>query len=215
MKRTAELRSWVILGLGLFSLIIVPFVVFEEVINREIGSLLSEEFNRLLLSSLIIFILSADIFLPIPSSVVGTASGAMLGPLTGTLVTWLGLSLGCLLAYGFGMLAGRFAIRRVAGEEELDKTGMMAQKHGDWVVVLFRAVPVLAESSVIWAGASRMPLKRYLMMTSLANFGVAAVYSNVGALVTGSISFLVAFVAALLLPGLAMLLSGRWFGRQT
>ena len=80
------------------------------------------------------------------------------------------------------------------------------------MIVVLRAVPVLAEASVVLAGLSEMPLRRFLFLTGLANLGIAATYAAVGAFAVEANSFLVAFAGSILLPGLAML-SARLFRR--
>jgi hypothetical protein len=46
--------------------------------------------------------------------------------------------------------------------------------------VLFRALPVLAEASVLLLGATRLAWWRFLTPVALANLGIAAAYSWLG-----------------------------------
>ena len=57
-----------------------------------------------------------------------------------------------------------------------------------------------------------MPIRRFLILTGLANLGIAATYASVGAFAVEADSFLLAFAGSILLPGLAML-SARLFRR--
>ena len=72
-----------------------------------------------------------------------------------------------------------------------------------------RPIPVLAEASVLGAGLSRLPFRRFALLTTLANLGIAAVYSAAGAFAAGTGSLLLAFAGALLLPATVMLLTRR------
>lgn len=207
--KTRSLIGWVLLAAGLLALIIVPFILFQERIDAAIAGFLDAGHQPVAVAAAVVALMAGDVFLPVPSSVVGTAAGTLLGATAGTLAAWAGLTLGCVLAYGFGALAGRPAVARVAGARELSRTETLAARYGDWVIVLLRAVPVLAESSVIWAGAGRMELRRFLLLSGLANLGIAAVYAGIGSLIHGTDGFLYAFAAALLLPALAMVLTRR------
>jgi 3-dehydroquinate synthase len=70
----------------------------------------------------------------------------------------------------------------------------------------------LAEASVILAGVIGAPRRRFLALTSASNLGIAMVYAAVGAFAMEVQSFLLAFVAALALPALTMLIARRWKG---
>jgi hypothetical protein len=48
------------------------------------------------------------------------------------------------------------------------------------LLVLFRALPVLAEASVLLFGATRLSWIRFFVPVALANLGIAAAYSILG-----------------------------------
>jgi uncharacterized membrane protein YdjX (TVP38/TMEM64 family) len=147
--------------------------------------------------------------LPIPSSFVGTASGYLLGFWGGTLATWAGLSAGALIGYLLGNRLGRRLTRRFVGDEELQRVDRAREVLGDWVIIVFRAVPVLAEASTVFAGVAEMPLRRFFVLAALSNLGIALTYAGIGAYSVKTESFLVAFAGAIAIPGLAMLLARR------
>ena len=74
---------------------------------------------------------------------------------------------------------------------------------------MLRPVPVLAEASCLFAGASRMAWGRFAMLASLANLGISLAYAAAGASAASKESFLLAFAASIALPAIAMLLSRR------
>jgi membrane protein DedA with SNARE-associated domain len=160
-------------------------------------------------------LLAVDILLPVPSSLVSTALGAVLGWSGGFLVSTLGLTAACWLGYRLGGSAGRGAARRLIPERDLAWLEAAAERWGSGVIVLFRAVPALAETSAIFAGMSRMRPGRFLLLATLANAGISAVYAAVGAYSATVDSFLLAFAGAVLLPGLALLAvdRARWTAR--
>jgi membrane protein DedA with SNARE-associated domain len=83
-------------------------------------------------------------------------------------------------------------------------------RYGNLALVVCRPIPVLAESSVVFAGLVHSPIRPFIWMTMLSNLGIALAYAAVGAYSMQVQSFLLTFAAALLLPGLAMLAGKLW-----
>lgn len=202
MRDVARLASW--FGV-LLAAILIPFFLYEEPINAWVQGFLKQEDAPWLVSAILAGLLAADLVLPIPSSVLSTAAGYLLGLWTGSFVTWTGMTLGCLIGYGLGATAGRKLTRRIAGDDELERASHAQSRFGDWTIVIFRAVPVLAEASVLFAGIAGMPVRRFLLLTTLSNAGIALAYAAVGAYALEAGSFLLAFGGAVVLPGVVML----------
>ena len=200
----AVLRWSLFAGIVL-ALVLVPFFLFEESISRLSEGLLQSSAGGLSVSVAIVLLLASDLFVPIPSSLVATASGLLLGLLPGTAATWVGMQSGALAGYGVGRLAGRRVAVRIVGESELQRANRAYARWGGLFLIASRAVPVLAEGSVVVAGVASMPLLRFLACVSLSNLAIAAVYAGVGAFVRDVNTFLVAFAASILLPGSFML----------
>jgi hypothetical protein len=99
--------------------------------------------------------------LPVPSSIVSTAAGVLLGFWRGTAVVFAGMTAGCLLGYAVGSRSSAVA-RRVVGEDGLVRAADLVRRYGDWVLVACRPVPVLAEASVIFAGLAHAPFGRFV-----------------------------------------------------
>jgi membrane protein DedA with SNARE-associated domain len=158
--------------------------------------------------------LAFDVFLPVPSSIVSTAAGVLLGLPVGAAVVWSGMMAGCLVGYAIGARSSN-AARRLVGEDGIARAGQLVERYGDLTIVLCRPVPVLAEASVVFAGLVRAHYGRFVRLTAAANLGIAAGYTAVGAYSRrlDSYSFLIAFLGALLLPGIFMLISRTTFGR--
>jgi len=206
------LWRWSLLSIGLLLLIVVPFLLFEQEITAWSEAVLKQEGSPGAIAAALFGLLASDILLPVPSSFVATASGYLLGLWPGALATWSGLMAGTMVGYGLGHRYGRAVTTRFVGEAELDRAASAHQKFGDATVVALRAVPVLAEASVVLAGLSAMPLSRFVLLTALANLGIAVTYAAVGAFAVEANSFLLAFAGSIILPGLAMLLA-RLFRR--
>ena len=198
-------NKWVGLLISLFLFIILPFIILEETITQAFAYVLNTELEKTWFAGLIAFLLAADIVLPIPSSIVSTAAGAALGFGAGMLTCWMGMSLGCLIGYWLGSEAGTPVVQRLVGEKELEKAQHLGLRYGVIVLLITRAVPILAETSVITAGLMRVPLQSFFFVTSLSNLGISAAYSGIGAFAFETHSFLMVFAGAILLPGAAIL----------
>lgn len=211
MMRLRTSLGWILLGVLLLLVVLVPFALWEEDIARWAEQVRRSSESRILVAMLLAGLLALDIALPVPSSVVSTALGSLLGFGAGALASWLGMTVGCVLGYGLASAAGHGAALRLVGTEELSRVSAAWGRRGDGMLILFRAVPVLAESSVFFAGMTRMPFAHFFLLTTASNLGISLVYAAVGALSVGVQSFLLAFAGAILFPLLALLLA-RWAG---
>jgi membrane protein DedA with SNARE-associated domain len=123
------------------------------------------------------------------------------------------MTLGCLLGYVFGAYSAGPA-RRLVGAEGLARAGKVMDRYGLFALVICRPIPVLAESSVVFAGLVKSPLVPFLWLTALADLGIALAYAAVGAFSMQAGSFLLTFAGALALPGAAILAGKVWLGRR-
>jgi uncharacterized membrane protein YdjX (TVP38/TMEM64 family) len=190
---------WLVLFTVTIALIVVPFLLFGDRIERFAEGLVRSGAGRWTLGASLAALLALDVFLPVPSSMVSTAAGALLGFWGGLACSWTGMSCGCALGYALG--------RRVPQSPDFDRVERARQRYGDFALVLFRAVPVLAEASVLFAGFTRMQWPRFLLLTSLSNLGISLAYVAAAVYSVERESFLIAFAGATLVPALAMLLT--------
>lgn len=196
------------------ALVLVPFALFESRILNVALDFLNSSPGRMIAASVIALALASDVVLPVPSSLLATASGMLLGLSMGATVTWVGMQAGALIGYYVGAAVGTPAISRFVGAAELERAAEAHRRWGGVSLIATRAVPVLAESSVVFAGALRMPLPRFLSLTGASNAAIAAVYAFVGAHALEAQAFLFAFAASVIVPGCAMILH-RFLMRRT
>ncbi len=207
----AALR-WALLAVLAIALVLVQFALFEGRLLDATEAFLESGSGRAAVSLWIGSALALDVFLPVPSSLLATASGMLLGIVPGMLVTWTGMQAGAFVGYWFGRSAGAAAVRRFVGGSELARAERSHRQWGGFSLIAGRAVPVLAEASVVLAGAARMPVARFATLTAASNLAIAAVYGAVGAFALEARAFLLAFGASVALPGMAMLLHRRFMG---
>ena len=204
---------WALLWALLVAFVLVPFFLFEDRFNAAAAQITHSGVSQSAAAAGIFTLLALDIFLPVPSSIVATAAGVLLGLGRGTAVVWAGMTAGCLLGYVVGARASAGA-RWIVGADNLTRAEALMRRYGDLAIVLCRPVPVLAEASVVFAGIVRSPAARFAWLTSAANLGIALGYAAFGAYSMRLDSFVVAFVGALLLPGIALGVSRITFGRS-
>jgi uncharacterized membrane protein YdjX (TVP38/TMEM64 family) len=202
---------WVALTTCVLLIILVPFFLFETQIETWTESFLQAASDQIgLVAVMLTSLLSSDILLPIPSSLVSTAAGYFLGFVGGMLASAAGMTISCMLGYWLAARFGRPLAGKFVGHDELGRLERLYQRFGDWVIVISRPVPVLAEASVLFAGLGRMSFPRFLLLATLSNVGISAVYAAVGAFSATANSFLLAFAGAILVPLVAMLVTRKW-----
>jgi len=209
MGRDGMLRWGLLLAL-VFAFILIPFLLFEAqltVLMRE--AVLAARGHVAAAGVVIALVLAGDVLLPVPSSLVSSLAGALLGFWGGVLAIWSGMSAGCLLGYGVGRGAGHGLMRRIVGEGEVARARAVLLGAGGLALVVTRAVPVLAETLVIGAGAARMPLRPFLLLTGLANLAVALAYAAIGAWALSEGSFLLLFLGLAAVPALGWIVWTR------
>ncbi|WP_438301964.1 3-dehydroquinate synthase [Pseudomonas sp. NMS19W] len=185
-------------------LVIASFLLFEQQIQDFLNHLdlylPSSPTQQLNLALLLIALLALDVVLPVPSSVVALLAVAMLGSVGGYLVIFIGLCLGAGLGYALGAGYFRMLSSRLGLHQR--KPGQMAYRLGTLSLICLRGVPVLAETSVVAAGMQRYPLRAFLLVTTLANAGLALAYSAIGTFLVEENALLVTILASMVLPGL-------------
>lgn len=201
------MRSWFVLGALLLAFILVPFFALEPRLNAMAASLRERPPEAGWLALLLASLLALDVALPVPSSVVATLAGFALGFGGGAAVVWTGLMAGCAGGYWLGRAFGEPLARRFVESAQLAAMAASFERWGAWTLVLCRALPVLAEASVLTAGLLRLSLRRFLAVCALSNLGLATAYAGVGAYSAKVESFLLAFAGSLILPGIALLWS--------
>ncbi|HUX75966.1 MAG TPA: VTT domain-containing protein [Anaerolineae bacterium] len=190
------------------AIILVPFFLFGEQIETWTESFLESASNQSTWVALVLgSLLATDILVPVPSSLTSTAAGFFLGLAGGTATSLAGMTVSCVVGYWLGARFGRPVANRLVGEQELARLEKLSQRFGDWVIVVTRAVPVLAEASALFAGISGMPMHQFLLLSTLSNLGISAVYAAVGAFSATVNSFLFAFGGSILVPLVAMILT--------
>lgn len=148
-------------------------------------------------------LLIADVLLPIPSSLLMVANGAMLGTVGGALATLVSTVLGGMLAFWLGRRGAPWLMAKISDRERL-QADRFFRRWGAMAVLISRPVPILAETIGILAGTTAMGWPRFVLSVFLGNLPPAILYAFAGASAKNA-SYSVAIF--LILVGLA----GAWW----
>ncbi len=153
-----------------------------------------------------IIILILDVLLPVPSSFIMVANGALFGIFLGTLLSLVGRTSAFFFGYYLGTKALPYA-KRFISEKEMAKANSLLEKWGVLAIVLTRPLPILSETMAVTAGFSSIPLKRSLVAASLGSLPEAFLFAATGAVAASLNNIVLIFLATLLLAAVFYLFS--------
>ena len=190
--------------LAIIFFVIVIFVLFGEPVEAWANGLMQHSQNHIWKTGLLVVaLLVIDVVVPIPSSIVCTAAGIFMGITAGTLAAWVGLTGTVLASY----LIGRYATKPaegIIGKQEFLLLRQFHQRHGLWLLIAMRPVPIFSEASVLFAGIARLGLWSVLLVTGPANLIVAGMYVALGTWGRETQTFLPAFGLSIMLSAIFM-----------
>ncbi|MCB9529332.1 MAG: VTT domain-containing protein [Myxococcales bacterium] len=153
-------------------------------------------------------LLIADVLIPVPSSLVMVAHGALFGTLGGTLLSLAGSIGAAALGFWIGRKGGPL-LDRIMTPEERTRGDRLLARHGGLAIVLSRPLPILAETTAILAGTSPLPWPRLLIAATLGALPPALLYAIAGAAATGFDDQLLIFAAVMGAAALFWLITHR------
>lgn len=154
-------------------------------------------------------LLIADVVLPVPSSVIMIAHGALFGIWIGSILSLIG-STGCSLT-GFAMgRAGKEKVRRFVSDAEYARATRLLDRWGMVAIVATRPVPILAEVMSIIAGTTPSMSWWQITVSSIAgSLPPAIAYAVAGHMATKTVGAIWVFSALMLLSAAMW-----WFDRD-
>lgn len=188
---------------------LVPLLILGFAFEERVGAFIHETIEPLPFALTTIGVLAGDVFLPVPSSLINTLAGSRLGIVLGTLVAWCGMNLGAIVAFALARTLGQRGIERLTQADDRVQLAEFAEQRGEWLLVATRALPVLAEATVLLVGALGLSWRRFLYPTLLANLGLAVAYATLGKLAYEHNLLSIALPASVALPLLATWLVRR------
>jgi uncharacterized membrane protein YdjX (TVP38/TMEM64 family) len=153
-------------------------------------------------------LLIADVLLPVPSSLVMVAHGALFGVVMGTTLSVLGSVGAALFGFAIGRRGGRL-LERVVTSEERARADQLLARWGALAIIVTRPVPLLAETVAIMAGASPLGWGSVTLASLAGSLPPALLYALTGAAVANFQSTALMFGVVLLIAGFFWFIGNR------
>lgn len=202
-------RRYLQLTLGLMVALLVLFAIVEalhiEVLTHPEKWLDDAGAPAALLG---IALLLFDVFIPVPSSVIMIANGALFGIAIGTLLSLAGSTGAALTGYWTGR-KGESVVAKFVPADERERASDLLHRWGIFALIVSRPVPILAETLAIIAGVAGIGWRKVLLSALIGGIPAALLYAIAGATIRGAGKGIYVFLLVLLLSG-AVWLVGRW-----
>ena len=153
-------------------------------------------------------LLMADLFLPVPGTVVMSALGYIYGAWLGGLIAAGGSMAAGLTGYGIGRCMGERTARRLLGDLDYEKGRLLFARGGGWMVVLSRALPILPEAIACTAGLVRMPFRKFVVALTCGSLPMGVLFAAIGAAGRETPGW--AMVFSLMVPAVLWALARKW-----
>ena len=204
--------GYILSGMLFLSVFIVPFLVFGTPLESFARTALESERADFAAAAVAFVLLAGDPFLPTPSSVIATLLAARIGFVGGAMVNAAALSVACILGYALGRVGG-WAMSRTGRRLPRGFSDWVG-RHGLIAVLLCRPVPVLAEASLVIAGAAGHPARRLLLwccaVQSVLGIAYAFAGSGWGRGDWDEVAVMAGSVGVPLLGAIVVILASRW-----
>ena len=150
-------------------------------------------------------LLIADVVLPVPSSIVMVAHGALFGVLWGTMLSLIGSVGAAVFGFAIGRRGGAL-LERVVTPAERARASSILSRWGTLAIIVTRPVPLLAETVAIMAGASSMTWRAIVVASIAGSLPPALLYALTGAAVANLENTAPMFGIVLLVAGVFWLI---------
>jgi uncharacterized membrane protein YdjX (TVP38/TMEM64 family) len=183
MVEPEKQRSWLIVVVAVAAVVILSKVLVEDVLGLTWSTLLSRPLSRPgpWTAAAIVGILSVDLLLPVPSSLVMIASGALFGVATGGCLSLAGSLVGNYVGFELARVFGRKATERWIGPAQLDRMERAFARHGPLAIVVSRPLPIVMETLSVAGGLSNMRRSTFLLASVIGTAPVVFLYAYAGA----------------------------------
>lgn len=153
-------------------------------------------------------LLVADVLLPVPSSLVMVAHGALFGVAVGTTLSLTGSVGATLFGFAIGRRGGRL-MERLVTPAERERADRLLKRWGVLAIIVTRPVPLLAETVAIMAGTSSLGWWSVTGAALGGSLPPALLYAITGASVANLQNTTLVFGLVILIAA-AFWVFGRW-----
>jgi len=199
----------VLVALGIAAFVLVSFLIVEALnIPLLVDPSSHRERGGIGTAVLGVGLLVVDVLLPVPSSLVMTAQGALFGVVIGTLLSMVGSVGAAMVGYLIGRRSTGLLAKFVSPEEQAQASKLIT-RWGLLALIVTRPVPVLAETTAIMAGTSSLSWRQVLVGVTIGALPASLIYAIAGAYATSVASGILVFVLVIVLAGVFWMIG--WF----
>ena len=201
MKQGRIWIKWIFFSTIILTSLVLPLTLLESTLSNYENTVLDwAGSNKILVSIMVIFALTADVILPVPNGITNTFAGMSLGWAISSVIVWIGLNLGATFAYTLGRFAGRPIAKKLVSNKEFEEVRASLKNFNVIGLIVSRPVPGFAELIAITAGLSKIPFRLFILVVSTTNIGVAIIFSGIGAAAIENDSLSLVFIGAVIFP---------------
>jgi uncharacterized membrane protein YdjX (TVP38/TMEM64 family) len=127
-----------------------------------------------------IFLLMADLLLPLPATLIMSALGYIYGPVLGGVISTVGAFAAGSFGYWLCRMMGEGVAIKLLGQKDFERGKKLSSGIGVWVVVLSRWLPVFPEVVSCMAGLTRMQARTFHLALLCGSLPLGFVFAYVG-----------------------------------
>lgn len=200
---------WIAVVAALVTVLLVAFAVVEllavPVLTRPEAYMAGRGAAALVGIGLLV----GDVFIPVPASVVMVAHGALFGLVAGAATSLVGAVGAAAVGYAVGARGGPL-LERVVDEHARSRSEHLVDRWGELAILVTRPVPILAETTVILAGVSRLGWGRLLRGAAIGSVPPAVLYAWAGTRPDSAAGGLIVLAVVIGLGFVTWLVGRRW-----
>lgn len=141
--------------------------------------------SPLWIAGAVFLLLFIDLFVAVPTLTITILAGFFLGFPAAFATAFAGVGAAALVGYALSWRYGRIVVAKLVKDpverQSLEET---FQRHGPGMILLSRAAPIVPEVTACMAGATRMPLGRFLLFFLIGTLPYVGVATYAGSVST-------------------------------
>ena len=203
------MKYFVSIAISLFLFFTFMFIVAEQAgwmesqwVTAKIEQIQEMPAGTALAGVAIAGLLTVDLLLPVPSSVLMTMAGAVLGFTLGWAANLVGAMGSAVLGFWLCRKWGKPMFDRLVNPRDAARITRFFERYGVWAILLSRSVPMLTEIISCLAGLSAMRGRLFFLVALLGTWPLCIVYAWAGDRALGASSLGWAVVMAFVLPAI-------------
>ncbi|BDD04017.1 TVP38/TMEM64 family protein [Aureibacter tunicatorum] len=201
------MKKWLTTALAILTFILASFILVESL---DIQFLKNPDYlqssNGLIAFGWGTLLLSLDIILPVPSTVILIANGAIFGTALGAAISMLDL----MISTSFGILIGSKFTEKTnqwLNEKEKLQAEQFISKWGLIAIIISRSIPMLSETILLMAAAMGLNPRKLAIASFFGYLPGVIIYAYTGAFAATLESSLWSFIAVISISSIFWLFS--------